>query len=225
MSAPDVIVGWLQNDYGQLGRAGEAVAHALVRSPAGGRVAYVEPFHPHPGEAQLGARVDRDLLVFTGMGTPPTGTHEVARGVVEPAELDPADPAQLRRLGGQLVAALRVRPGVLAHRARRIRQAGRVDRDGVPRRAILEGVRAQLIAASDVVCGLSERFDRRHPRRTLRRSRRRRGLARPRGRRSARASADLAPIGRPRAVTSAPCRCASTSPRSAPSRPRASRWC
>ena len=26
MSAPDVIVGWLQNDYGNLGRAGEAIA-------------------------------------------------------------------------------------------------------------------------------------------------------------------------------------------------------
>ncbi len=75
MSAPDVIVGWLQNDYGKLGRAGDAIAHALVQSPAAGRVAYVEPFLPAPGEPQLGARNDRGLLVFSGAGTPPTGGH------------------------------------------------------------------------------------------------------------------------------------------------------
>ena len=35
VSAPDVIVAWLQNDYGKLGRAGEAIAHSLVRSSSG----------------------------------------------------------------------------------------------------------------------------------------------------------------------------------------------
>ncbi len=49
MSAPDVIVGWLQNDYGKLGRAGEAIAHSLVSSSAAGRVAYVEPFLARSG--------------------------------------------------------------------------------------------------------------------------------------------------------------------------------
>jgi hypothetical protein len=44
MCAPDVIVAWLQHDYGQLGRPSEAIGHALVRSPEIGRVAYVEPF-------------------------------------------------------------------------------------------------------------------------------------------------------------------------------------
>jgi hypothetical protein len=44
MCAPDVIVAWLQHDYGQLGRPSEAIAHALVRSPEIGRVAYSEPF-------------------------------------------------------------------------------------------------------------------------------------------------------------------------------------
>ena len=31
VSAPDVIVAWLQNDYGKLGRAGDAIAHSLVQ--------------------------------------------------------------------------------------------------------------------------------------------------------------------------------------------------
>src|SRR5205823_1927868 len=88
VSAPDVMVGWIQNDYGKLGRAGEAIAHSLVRSSAAGRVAYVEPFLPGSGEPQLGARNDGGVLVFSGSGSPPTGQHEVARGVVQVAELN-----------------------------------------------------------------------------------------------------------------------------------------
>ncbi len=154
--APDVIVGWLQNDYGKLGRAGEAIAHSLVRSSAAGRVAYVEPFVPGQGEPHLGARNDRGLFVFSGTGNPPTGRHEVADGVVRLAELNDPDLPQLRRLRGQLVASLRVRARVLAHRAGGLRQARPMGCDGSPQGRCSSSVRAQLIASSDVVVGLSE---------------------------------------------------------------------
>ena len=93
MSGPDVIVGWLQNDYGQLGRPAEAIAHALVASPDVGQVAYVEPFVPGPGEPELNAREDRGLVVLSGRGTPPAGAHEVAQGVVSLASM--TDPVLL----------------------------------------------------------------------------------------------------------------------------------
>ena len=50
---PDVIVAWLQNDYGQLGRPAEAIAHALVDEGLARRVAYVEPFVHGEGESVL----------------------------------------------------------------------------------------------------------------------------------------------------------------------------
>ena len=155
MSAPDVIVGWLQNDYGQLGRAGEAIAHSLVSSPAAGRVAYVEPFLPAPGEPQLGARNDRGLLVFSGSGSPPTAGHEVARGVLQLAEL--TDPILLNFGVSEANWWLHYEFAPVCSRTVLVAYDKLAQWDVMaPRRAVLERVRGQLIASSDVVVGLSE---------------------------------------------------------------------
>ncbi len=155
MSAPDVIVAWLQNDYGRLGRAGEAIAHALVRSPAAGRVAYVEPFHAAPGAAELGVRDDRGLRVFTGRGAPPTGAHEVGRGVVEVAEL--RDPVLLNFGVAEANWWLHYEFAPVCSRTVLVAYDKLAEwRALAPRRTILEAVRSRLIAASDCVCGLSE---------------------------------------------------------------------
>lgn len=155
MSVPDVIVGWLQNDYGKLGRAGEAVAHSLVRSASAGRVAYVEPFLPAPGEPQLGAREDRGLLVFSGSGRPPAGRHEVAAGVVQLAELN--DPVLLNFGVSEANWWLHYEFAPVCSRTVLVAYDKLAEWEAMaPRRPILEHVRAQLIASSDVVCGLSE---------------------------------------------------------------------
>jgi glycosyltransferase involved in cell wall biosynthesis len=155
VSVPDVIVGWLQNDYGKLGRAGEAIAHSLVRSGEAGRVAYVEPFVPAPGEPQLGARNDQGLLVFSGAGNPPTGQHEVARGVVQLAELN--DPIFLNFGVSEANWWLHYEFAPVCSRAILVAYDKLAEWDRMaPRRTVLEQVRAQLIASSDVVVGLSQ---------------------------------------------------------------------
>ena len=155
MSVPDVIVAWLQNDYGQLGRAGEAVAHALVRSPFAGRVAYVEPFLPAPGEPQLGARNDRGLLVFSGSGSPPTGRHEIAQGVLQLAELN--HPILLNFGVSEANWWLHYEFAPVCSRTVLVAYDKLAEWDAAAqRKAILEKVRAQLVVSSDVVCGLSE---------------------------------------------------------------------
>jgi hypothetical protein len=155
--ARDVIVAWLQHDYGQLGRPSEAIAHALVRSPEVGQVAYIEPFVPAPGlaEPELEARDDRGLLVFSGRGAAPSGSHEVARGVVQLAEL--RDPLLLN-FGVSPAnwwfqyefAPVCSRTVLVAYDKLSEWEAA------AAQRGLLERVRAQLIGASDVVCGLSE---------------------------------------------------------------------
>ena len=155
MSAPDVIVAWLQNDYGKLGRAGEAIAHSLVRSSTAGSVAYVEPFLPAPGEPQLGARNDRGLLVFSGSGTPPTGGHEVARGVVGLAEL--TDPVLLNFGVSQANWWLHYEFAPVCSRTVLVAYDKLADWDAMaPYREVLEHVRRQLVGSTDVVVGLSE---------------------------------------------------------------------
>ena len=155
MTPPDVIVAWLQNDYGKLGRAGDAIAHSLVHSSAAGRVAYVEPFLPGQGEPQLGARNDRGLLVFTGSGSPPTGGHEVARGVVQLAELN--DPVLLNFGVSQANWWLHYEFAPVCSRTVLVTYDKLAEWDVMaPHKRALEQVRRQLIADSDVVCGLSE---------------------------------------------------------------------
>jgi hypothetical protein len=155
MSAPDVIVTWLQHDYGQLGRPSEAIAHALVRSGAAGRVAYVEPFHPGPGEPELGARNDRGLLVFTGRGATPCGSHEVGRGVISLAEMN--DPVLLNFGVSEANWWFQYEFGPLCSRTVLVTYDKLAEWSAMaPRREFLELTRRRLIGASDVVCGLSE---------------------------------------------------------------------
>lgn len=155
MSGPDVIVGWLQNDYGKLGRAGEAIAHSLVRSANAGRVAYVEPFVPGPGEPQLGVRNDRGLFVFSGSGSPPTGGHEVGKGVLQVAELN--DPIFLNFGVSEANWWLHYEFAPVCSRTVLVAYDKLAEWDVMaPRKPVLERVRDQLLASSDVIVGLSQ---------------------------------------------------------------------
>jgi Glycosyl transferases group 1 len=155
MSGPDVIVTWLQHDYGQLGRPAEAIAHALAASEATGRVAYLEPFHPGSGEAELGARDDRGLLVFTGRGATPCGAHEVAQGLISLAEM--REPVLLNFGVAQPNWWFHYEFAPLCSRTGLVTYDKLAEWSAVgAMRGQLERTRRQLIAASDVVCGLSE---------------------------------------------------------------------
>jgi hypothetical protein len=152
MSPPDVIVGWLQHDYGELGRPAEAIAHVLAESELAGGVAYVEPFRSREGaDSELNHRVDRSLHVFSGAGTPPSGRHEVAEAVAAAAGL--TDPLLLNfgvswwiqyEFAPLCCSSLLVTYDKLAEWTALAARA-----------ALLERVRTRLIAASDRVCGMS----------------------------------------------------------------------
>jgi hypothetical protein len=143
-SAPDVIVGWLQHDYGQLGRPAEAIAHVLADGDLAGRVAYVEPFHPRDGaDADLNHRLDRSLHVFSGAGTPPSGKHEVAAAVVAAAGL--TDPLLLN------FGVAEANWWIQYEFAPVCGGTCLVTYD-----KLAERVRSRLSAASDRVCGMSQ---------------------------------------------------------------------
>lgn len=82
---PDVIVTWLQNDYGQLGRAAESVAHALVDDGLARRVAYVEPPVQADG-AGFSCRQVNGLDVYELSGTA-AGPAAYASTVIEHSQL------------------------------------------------------------------------------------------------------------------------------------------
>lgn len=153
----DVVVGWLQNDYGQLGRPAEAIAHALLDERLADRVAYVEPFRPAPAgtEPALDHKRVRGLDVWSGVGAPPVGAHEVAQAVLGHGGL--TDPVLLNFGVAETnwwlhyeFAPLCRRTVLVTHDKLELwdRMAGR--------RPLLGRLRRHLIAASDVVCGLSE---------------------------------------------------------------------
>jgi Glycosyl transferases group 1 len=152
--APDIIVAWLQNDYGQLGRPAEAIAHALVDEQIARRVAYVEPFVAAPGEPQVDRAVIRGLDVYRGRGTPPA-TQELAQAVIGASQLE--DPILLNFGVAESnwwfhyeFAPRAARTVLVTHDKIALWEAL------APRRALLERTRECLIAASEVVCGLSE---------------------------------------------------------------------
>lgn len=155
MSAPDVIVTWLQHDYGRLGRPAEAVAHALARSPAAGRVAYLEPFHPGAGEPELNVREDDGLLVFTGRGPVPSGSHEVAQGIVSVAEM--TDPILLNFGVAQANWWFQYEFAPVCRRTVLVAYDKLAQWEALAaQRGQLERIRRRLIDCSDIVCGLSE---------------------------------------------------------------------
>jgi hypothetical protein len=153
VTPPDVIVAWLQNDYGQLGRPAEAIAHALVDEGIARRVAYVEPYVPGTGEATLNRRVIRGLDVYAGHGAA-IQPGELASAVIGASQL--SDPILLNFGVGDANWSFlhEFRP----HCSRTVLVthdrlstwdafAGRADQ--------LERIRRGLIGASDVVVGLS----------------------------------------------------------------------
>jgi hypothetical protein len=85
-SRPDVIVSWLQNDYGQLGRAAESIAHALKDTGLARQVAYIEPNTPATGQPTLDASDDRGLHVYRRRG-PEVPADEVADAVIQTSQL------------------------------------------------------------------------------------------------------------------------------------------
>ena len=150
---PDVIVAWLQNDFGQLGRPAEAIAHALVDEGIARRVAYVEPYVPGEGEATLERRVVRGLDVYSGHGAP-IRPGELAQAVIGASRLD--DPVLLNFGVGDANWSFlhEFRP----HCSRAVLLTH--DRLSAwdafaPRADALERIRRGLIGASDVVLGLS----------------------------------------------------------------------
>jgi len=66
-SRPDVVVAWLQDDYGQLGRAAEMIAHNLLDHGLARKVAFVQP--PQPGDPGVECRTVRGLDVYTLKGS------------------------------------------------------------------------------------------------------------------------------------------------------------
>ena len=83
---PDVIVAWLQNDYGRLGRAGESVAHALQSSGLARQVAYVEPNEGGEGQPTLDVVENRGLHVYRRRGADIPG-DTVAEAVIRTSGL------------------------------------------------------------------------------------------------------------------------------------------
>ncbi|HET6873157.1 MAG TPA: hypothetical protein VFH70_00165 [Acidimicrobiales bacterium] len=86
VSAPDVIVTWLQNDYGQLGRPAESIAHALQDSGLARQVAYIEPRIPTDGPPSLDIESVRGVhrYVLRGAVAEPS---EVAAAVTANSQL------------------------------------------------------------------------------------------------------------------------------------------
>ncbi len=153
MTPPDVIVTWLQNDYGQLGRPAEAIAHALVDEGLARRVAYVEPFVPGEGEPVLKRNVIRGLDVYAGRG-----------GAIRPGELGQAvvgasqltDPILLNFGVGEANWTFLHEFRPHCERTVLVTHDKLAEWDAfAPRRAELERIRRGLIGASDVVAGLS----------------------------------------------------------------------
>ena len=153
MTPPDVIVAWLQNDYGQLGRPAEAIAHALVDEGLARRVAYVEPYVPGEGEATLERRVVRGLDVYSGHGAP-IRPGELAQAVIGASQL--TDPVLLNFGVGDANWAFLHEFRAHCGRAVLVTHDKLAEWDAfAPRRTELERIRRALIGASDVVVGLS----------------------------------------------------------------------
>jgi hypothetical protein len=155
MTAPDVIVAWLQNDYGKLGRPAEAMAHAMAEEGLARRVAYIEPFHEDPAPPTVDRSTIRGVDVWTGRGTPPVGRHELAEAVLANSGLE--DPILLNcgmiesNWWFQYEFAPFVSTSVLVLHDNISIWEGLADK--APR---LRAIRRLLVGSSDAVCGLSQ---------------------------------------------------------------------
>jgi hypothetical protein len=152
---PDVVVGWMQNDYGQLARHAECLAHALVDDGLARRVAYVEPNASPTGAPKLSRDDDCGLHVYRleGAGVPP---QQFAAAVVESSEL--ADPIFLNCGVGEANWELHTGFAPLAGTVALVTHDVLSLWPGTPAPAatIRERIRRRLAGASDVVLGMSE---------------------------------------------------------------------
>jgi Glycosyl transferases group 1 len=150
---PDVIVAWLQNDYGQLGRPAEAIAHALVDHGIARRVAYVEPFAHGDGEPTLERNVVRGLEVYNGHGGA-IRPGELAQAVIGASQL--SDPILLNFGVGEANWSFLHEFRPHCSRAVLVTHDRLSEWDAfAARRTELERIRTALIGASDLVLGLS----------------------------------------------------------------------
>jgi len=92
MTGPDVVVTWLQNEYGKLGRAAESVAHALIDEQLARKVIYIERPLESPRGPSIDRGVHRGLSVYQPLGTDLPATV-IARAIVDAEGL--VDPVML----------------------------------------------------------------------------------------------------------------------------------
>ena len=154
VSRPDIIVSWLQNDYGQLGRPAEAIAHALVDEGLARQVAYVEPAVPSETPPVLNARDERGLHVYELRGVVPDAS-EVAAAVVSSSGLE--NPVLLNFGVAEANWWFQHGYGPLCARTALVTHDVLHDWPGMPAERVerLARTRALLARSSDVVVGLS----------------------------------------------------------------------
>jgi UDP-galactopyranose mutase len=151
---PDVIVAWLQNDYGELARPAEAIAHALAERGLARRVAYVEPFLAVDMPPEFGRTPVRGVDVYRGRGTPPLGLHDVGRAVVASSELE--DPVLLNFGVAETNWWFHYEFAPLCSAAVNVTHDKLELWDAMgDKRPLLALLRRRLAADSDAVCGLS----------------------------------------------------------------------
>lgn len=154
-SAPDVVVAWMQNDYGQLARHAEGLAHALVDRGLARRVAYVEPNANPQGNPRLSRDEVRGLHVYRleGAGVP---ADQYAAAVVESSGL--VDPVFLNCGVGEANWELHSGFAPLSGRVALVTHDILSLWPGTPARAasIRERIRQRLAASADVLIGMSE---------------------------------------------------------------------
>ena len=154
VEAPDVIVTWLQNEYGQLGRAAESVAHALQTSGLARQVAYVEPNVEGPEPPSLEVVKGNGVHVYRQHGAAIPGAA-VAAAVLTTSDLH--DPILLNFgvdeanwLFHGTFAALCSTTALVTHDIVHL-WPGLAPRDA----ALRKRIRSLLVRSSETVVGLS----------------------------------------------------------------------
>lgn len=148
----DVIVTWLQNDYGQFDRVAESLAHALVESGLARRVVYLEPPVAASHAPRIDRSVDEGLSVYRVEGQGVDGPS-LADAVMLDANLE--DPVLINV--GTSASNWWYHHAFAPHASARVLIAMEPQHlwPGLPARTVrfLAGVRSALVRASDHVWG------------------------------------------------------------------------